>query len=113
LLEFIQLLNEEDWTDEGETFMALRQTVLTMLVAAEDEDALSDAFQNGENVLIDLSDLILSCTGMDEALVAIVLEQFLSYQSGNSTIGKYTNHSYRHSSRSMTGRHIFHSSGVY
>lgn len=83
-LEFIELVNEEKWTEEGETFMALRQTILTSLICSDDEDLLSQYFRMGDTVLVDLSDFLLSSTGIDASIVALVLEKFLQYRPPNS-----------------------------
>jgi hypothetical protein len=82
--EFIELVNEEKWTEEGETFMALRQTVLTALISSETEDPLLRYFRMGDTVLVDLSDVILWSSEMDGVLVSVVLEKFLRSQSSHS-----------------------------
>jgi hypothetical protein len=83
-IEFIELVNEEKWTEEGETFMALRQTVLTALISSEIEDPLLGYFCMGDTVLVDLSDIILWSSEMDAVLVSLVLEKFLRSQSSHS-----------------------------
>lgn len=74
---FIELVNGEKWTEEGETFMALRQTLLTALISSDEEDQMLQQFRMGDTVLVDLSDFILSSTEMNVPLIDLVLEKFL------------------------------------
>jgi hypothetical protein len=64
--------------------MALRQTLLTALISAE-EDMLFDEFRT---VLVDLTDLVLSSTGMDAVLIDIVVRQFLKSRPARGMIGE-------------------------
>lgn len=65
--------------------MALRQTLLTTLISTEKEDPI---FEGSHTVLIDLTDLVLSSTGMDAVLINIVLRNFLETEPATGMIGE-------------------------
>jgi hypothetical protein len=84
-----QLIDEESWDDEESTFIALRQTLLTKMVAlAEDHSELPLA--SHRQILVDLRDAILHTTRIDIVLMNMVLREFLAVQSGRKLIGEWS-----------------------
>ena len=79
---FIQLVEQEKWDDEGATFIALRQTLLTELLSPYEDDLIHPNVQGPlhslNNVVLDLADPILCSTRLDGVLMDIALHAFLN-----------------------------------
>jgi hypothetical protein len=73
---FIQLVDEEKWDDEGATFMALRQTLLTALLAPPPDATRKPLWMERISVL-DLTDPVLASTGLDNVLMDMMLREFM------------------------------------
>ncbi|KAG8834462.1 hypothetical protein FRC17_008684, partial [Serendipita sp. 399] len=85
LQRFNELVDAEKWDDDTATFMALRQTILTQLISSEHE-TLNSIIQTQQEVVVDLSDSLLSEIGLDEVVMDIVLSVFLHYKDKPSLI---------------------------
>jgi hypothetical protein len=72
LTEFNQMVDGEQWDENGSAFMAIRQTVLTTLVGSEGEDIASRMMKGGP-IIVDLSDPVLQSTGLDGILFDMIL----------------------------------------
>ncbi|PVF97440.1 hypothetical protein CPB86DRAFT_734937 [Serendipita vermifera] len=72
-----QLIDEENWDDGESTFIALRQTLLTKMVALA-EDGFRASLGSHRQILVDLRDGILRKTHIDLILMNAVLREFLS-----------------------------------
>jgi hypothetical protein len=70
------LVDEEKWDDEGATFMALRQTLLTALLTPP-PDANRSPFWMERVSLLDLTDPVLASTGLDTVLMDMTLREFM------------------------------------
>jgi hypothetical protein len=70
-IDFIELIEKENWTDDGANFMALRQTILTSLLSS------NISLSPNDDVVVDLGDPILGRTGLDNVLMDMLLHQFL------------------------------------
>jgi hypothetical protein len=81
---FIELVDQEKWDEDGASFMALRQTLLTTLISTdEDADTYSSQF---DKVIIDLTDPILSATKLDATIFNIILREFATTGAGESRL---------------------------
>ncbi|CAG7850010.1 SubName: Full=Uncharacterized protein {ECO:0000313/EMBL:CCA74036.1} [Serendipita indica DSM 11827] len=82
LVRFNELIGEEKWDEEGETHVAIRQTLLTSLISAlagtEFEEDGRGAIKFSAVTLIDLTDPILHALRVDTVLMDMVLTAFLS-----------------------------------
>jgi hypothetical protein len=87
VLGLSQLIDEENWDDEQSTFIALRQTLLTKMVALA-EDRFRLPLASHRQILVDIRDAILGKTGIDLVLMNMVLREFLATQSGRKLIGE-------------------------
>jgi hypothetical protein len=87
VLGLSQLIDEESWDDEQSTFIALRQTLLTKMVALA-EDRFRLPLTSHRQILVDIRDAILGKTGIDLVLMNMVLREFLEAQSGRKLIGE-------------------------
>jgi hypothetical protein len=92
---FIQLIEQEKWDDEGATFIALRQTLLTSLLAPYEDDLdhanVQSIFNSLSKVVLDLTDPILCSTRLDGVLMDMALHAFLNPsidQTERTMIGK-------------------------
>lgn len=70
--EFNQMVDGEQWDENGSAFMAIRQTVLTTLVGDEGED-IANRMKKGGPIIVDLSDPVLQSTGLDGILFDMIL----------------------------------------
>jgi hypothetical protein len=70
------LVDEEKWDDEGATFMALRQTLLTALLAPPPDATRNPLWMERISVL-DLTDPVLASTGLDTVLMDMALREFV------------------------------------
>ncbi|KAG8769983.1 hypothetical protein FRC16_006511 [Serendipita sp. 398] len=86
LQRFNRLVEEEKWDSDGESFMALRQTILAELLSSQDDIQLSSIFDSQQEIVVDLSDPILSKTRLDEVLMDIVLWSFLKHHEGKKSL---------------------------
>jgi hypothetical protein len=78
-------VDQEEWSDEGANFMALRQTLLTKMLSPAGEDELEETSRR--ITLVDLTDRILQSTGLDNAIMAIVIRDFIRSTTGRKVIG--------------------------
>ncbi|CAG7849986.1 SubName: Full=Uncharacterized protein {ECO:0000313/EMBL:CCA67294.1} [Serendipita indica DSM 11827] len=82
--EFNQFVDEEQWDSHGSAFMAIRQTLLTTLIASHDGDKddvdVVSRIRHGGAIVIDLSDPVLRSTGLDSVLFDMVLCLYCSVQ---------------------------------
>jgi hypothetical protein len=82
LSAFIQLIEQEKWDDEGAAFIALRQTLLTGLLASYGDDLDNTSVQSSlhslNKVMLDLTDPILCSTRLDGVLMDMALHAFLN-----------------------------------
>ena len=69
-------MDEEKWDDEGATFMALRQTLLTAVLSPP-PDATRNPFWMERVSVLDLTDPILASTGLDTVLMDMALREFM------------------------------------
>ncbi|KIM22283.1 hypothetical protein M408DRAFT_291545 [Serendipita vermifera MAFF 305830] len=89
ILEFNQMVDDEQWDEHGSSFMAIRQTLLTTFIVpngstpttsdrpqkletVEPTDIVSRILRGGP-VIVDLSDPILRSTGLDSTLFDMIL----------------------------------------
>ena len=80
-------MNNETWDEEGQVFMAMRTTLLAMLLSAS--STWSDSLPS-QRVIVDLSDPILSSASLDHIMMDMALQQFLvSSSGGRKMIGKW------------------------
>ncbi|KAG8830777.1 hypothetical protein FRC20_008280 [Serendipita sp. 405] len=86
LQRFNRLVEEEKWDSDGESFMALRQTILAELLSSQDDIQLSSIFDLQREIIVDLSDPILSKTRLDEVLMDIALWSFLKHHEGKKSL---------------------------
>ncbi|KAG9020955.1 hypothetical protein FS842_006931, partial [Serendipita sp. 407] len=82
---FIELIDQEKWDDDGATFVALRQTILTELISRGDVEHHS-MFSRSREILVDLTDPILSATGFDAVLMDMALHEFLNVNKDKKTL---------------------------
>ncbi|KAG9050164.1 hypothetical protein FS842_011395, partial [Serendipita sp. 407] len=85
LQRFNELVDAEKWDEDAATFMAMRQTILTQLVSPGHQ-TLDSIIKSEQEVVADLSDALLSATGLDEVLMDIVLSIFLDRNKGKSSL---------------------------
>ncbi|PVF97415.1 hypothetical protein CPB86DRAFT_451298 [Serendipita vermifera] len=76
LRRFIELVDQEKWDEDAASFMALRQTLLTTLISTD--KGLDIQSSRYDRIVVDLTDPILSTTGLDTALFNIILREFVT-----------------------------------
>ncbi|KAG8822189.1 hypothetical protein FRC19_006422 [Serendipita sp. 401] len=74
--------DDEDEDDYSDPFVTLRQTILAKLLSSEDGIQLDSIFDLQREIIVDLSDPVLSETRLDEVLMDIVLWSFLKHHEG-------------------------------
>jgi hypothetical protein len=82
---FIELMDQETWSEEGVNFITLRQTLLLKLLSPLVEDAHQD--KPPQVVLVDLTDPILWNTGLDSSIMDIAVYDFIRSRRGRQLIG--------------------------
>jgi hypothetical protein len=82
MIDFIELIEKETWTEDGANFMALRQTILSWLLASR----ANASFSSEREIIVDFGDPILSHTGMESVFMDMVLQQFLHGTSGRKRL---------------------------
>ena len=75
-------MDQEKWSDEGATFMALRQTLLMKLLSTEPQSHRSE-----QVTVIDLTDSLLHSTGLDGPIMDIALHEFITSEDGSKMLG--------------------------
>jgi hypothetical protein len=84
-LGFIELVDQEKWSEEGANFMALRQTLLTKLLSPAGDDGIEDTSRR--ITLVDLTDPILQSTELDSSIMVIAMRDFIRSTPGRKMIG--------------------------
>jgi hypothetical protein len=84
-IDLNELVGKEDWSSCGESFIALRQTIFTMMVASN--GIPSSSYAQGETI-VDLTDPILSDTGLNRVLMDMVLRRFLQTGAPQKMVGQ-------------------------
>ncbi|KAG8843800.1 hypothetical protein FRB91_003083 [Serendipita sp. 411] len=74
--------DDEDEDDYSDPFVTLRQTILAKLLSSEDGIQLASIFDLQREIIVNLSDPVLSETWLDEVLMDIVLWSFLKHHEG-------------------------------
>ncbi|KAG8808404.1 hypothetical protein FRC17_003974, partial [Serendipita sp. 399] len=77
LQRFIELVEQEKWEEEAATFIAFRQTLLTMLISPPDED-IWEVLSTCRQIIIELNDPVLLSTGLVPILMDMAIHRFLS-----------------------------------
>lgn len=76
LQRFIELVDQEKWDEDGASFMALRQTLLTTLIPVDQD--LETSLSHFSKIIIDLTDPLLSTTKIDATIFHIVLRELMT-----------------------------------
>jgi hypothetical protein len=82
-----KLLGKEDWSGSDESFIALRQKIFLTMVVSSDERSSSPSDARRETI-VDLTDHILSNTGLDSVLMDMVLKRFLETGAHQKMVGQ-------------------------
>ncbi|KAG8834461.1 hypothetical protein FRC17_008683 [Serendipita sp. 399] len=77
LQRLIELVEQEKWEEEAVTFIAFRQTILTMLISPPDED-IWETLSTCRQIVIDLNDPVLLSAGLVPILMDMAIHRFLS-----------------------------------
>ncbi|KIM20705.1 hypothetical protein M408DRAFT_124315 [Serendipita vermifera MAFF 305830] len=85
LQRFGELVDGETWSEEGATFIALRQTLLTKLLSPAGDEDPEDMVR--QITLVDLTDSVLNSTRLDSAIMDIAVHNFLRHSTERKTIG--------------------------
>jgi hypothetical protein len=86
-IDLNELVGKEDWSSCGESFIALRQTIFTMLVSSNGIISPPSSYAQGETI-VDLTDPILSDTGLICVLMDMVLRRFLQTGAPQKMVGQ-------------------------
>ncbi|KAG8831952.1 hypothetical protein FRC18_005727 [Serendipita sp. 400] len=81
LQRFIELVEQEKWDEEAATFIAFRQTILTMLVSSPDDDDLRERFSTYRTIVMELDDPVLLSAGLVPVLMDMAVHEFLSVET--------------------------------
>lgn len=89
LQHFIELVEKETWTEEGATFLALRQNMLTSLLSSSQPFPWSR-----REIFVDLDDPLLSSTGLEGVMVDMALQKVLALPPKRRLVVLYNAHEY-------------------